>query len=109
MKLEEIQVHPQYDSATYDFDIALLKLDTTLNLFNYTPACLPERNVDFVGETAWVYGWGGQSDGGHRGHSDVLRETTVEVISNQECNQRQHWRNYVVLTYQGSHQHRKIM
>ena len=62
----------------------------------YTPACLPpkEFELDYIGESAWVYGWGREAD--HPKGCDptlfpkpkpspVLRETTVDIISNDEC------------------------
>ena len=86
LELEEIILHEDYNSATTEHDIALLKLKEPLDLsvrlehlaciplgwFSitkwthqvYTPACLPESGVDFTGETAWVYGWGTTEMGG---------------------------------------------
>ena len=103
-------IHNDYDHANVPFDIALLKLAEPLDLSIYTPICLPERNSTFVGSTAWVYGWGtirnpegfrsesGSESGCGSGSgsadlkgSRTLQETTVEVISNEECNKTQHW------------------
>lgn len=83
LELEEIIMHEDYNSATTEHDIALLKLKEPLDLSVYTPACLPESGVDFTGETAWVYGWGTTEMGGDI--EDTLRETTQTILSNDEC------------------------
>ena len=49
-------VHPNYDTSTTNNDIALLKLAEAVDLSIYTPACLPASSVDYVGQTAKVYG-----------------------------------------------------
>ena len=49
-------VHPNYDEATTNNDIALLKLAESVDLSIYTPACLPASSADYVGQTAKVYG-----------------------------------------------------
>ena len=96
MEIEEIFIHNDYNPANITFDIALLKLAEPLDLSIYTPICLPERNSTFEGSTAWVYGWGAMGTAEGSGSADfeaarALQETTVEVISNQECNETQHW------------------
>ena len=89
--IEEIFFHHDYNN-TVDSDIALLKLAHPLNLSTYTPICLPERNSMFVGSTAWVYGWGLMGTEGWDNHTAIaLQETTVQVISNQQCNKTEHW------------------
>ena len=89
--IEEVFFHHDYNN-TVDSDIALLKLAHPLNLSTYTPICLPERNSMFVGSTAWVYGWGLMGTEGWDNHTAIaLQETTVQVISNQQCNKTEHW------------------
>ena len=103
--MEKIIVHSQYASKyiretrsyTEIFDIALLKLDVAVNLFHFTPACLPGRNLNVAGKTAWVYGWGMHEEGRDKPISNILRETTVKVISAQECTQKQHWEHAGIL------------
>ena len=102
LEIEEMFIHNSYDFFNISFDIALLKLADPLDLSTYTPICLPERNSTFAGSMAWVYGWGakgnpaGSGSGSGSGQPDyevvrALQETTVQVISNQECNENQHW------------------
>ena len=90
LEIDAVIVHPDFDIGTLVNDVALLKLKTPLDLAKYTPVCLPERNRTFVGEIAWVYGWGTfiNSTGPM---SNVLREIAVQVISNQVCSQDPHW------------------
>ena len=90
MEIDEIIIHPDYTKTPPNNDVALLKLKTPLNLDKYTPVCLPERNRTFVGEIAWVYGWG-QFINSTGPVSNVLREIAVQVISNQVCSQEPHW------------------
>ena len=90
LEIEAVIVHPDFDISTSVNDVALLKLKTPLDLAKYTPVCLPERNRTFVGEIAWVYGWG-QFINSTGPMSNVLREIAVQVISNQVCSQDPHW------------------
>ena len=90
LEIEAVIVHPDFDISTSVNDVALLKLKTPLDLAKYTPVCLPERNKTFVGEIAWVYGWG-QFINSTGPMSNVLREIAVQVISNQVCSQDPHW------------------
>ena len=74
-------------------DIALLKLKEKVDLSIYTPACLAPTDADYTGQTASVYGWGWEKDAAplpcvpQPPLSPVLKETTVTVLSNQECEQ----------------------
>ena len=52
------------DTTTYDYDVALLRLDEPIRYqANIIPICLPQDDSDFVGETAWVTGWGSTFSG----------------------------------------------
>ena len=89
LEIDSIIIHPDYapsSSSSYiESDIALLKLKAPLDLDKYVPACLPEWNRTFVGMTAWIYGWG-RFIGRRRGPlSNILRQTTGQVISEQIC------------------------
>ena len=47
------------DTSVYDYDIGLLRLNKPIKFQdNIMPICLPEDDRDFVGDTAWVTGWG---------------------------------------------------
>ena len=86
MKIDRAIIHPKYNDRNDNNDIALLKLKNPLDLTEYTPVCLPERNQMFVGETAWVYGWG-LFENGNPDLSPVLRQTTQQVIASDKCEQ----------------------
>ena len=56
VKVAKIITHPAFDTATFDNDIALIKLSTAVDLNTYTPACLANSGDDFTDKQAWVYG-----------------------------------------------------
>merc|ERR1712243_248065 len=82
--VEKVLVHPKWDSLNTKNDIALIKLKTSADLTKYTPACLANTGDNFVGKTAWVYGWGQTAFKADFG-SSVLLKLQVKVASNQEC------------------------
>ncbi|XP_033642596.1 trypsin alpha-3-like [Asterias rubens] len=77
--------HPSFDISTFDFDIALIKLDA--------PAVLSPRvqtiqiaaaNSDVAaGTSLLVSGWGKLSDGGDR--TKELRQVAVDALSRATC------------------------
>merc|ERR1712080_737061 len=75
--------HASYSSSPPLNDIALLKLKQKVDITKYSPVCLPKAGSTWVGEMADVYGWGTTSYGGST--SDILQETSVEVITNAAC------------------------
>ena len=79
-------LHPKYNDADLTYDMALLKLKESLDLNIYTPACLPEANSQWLGEIAWVYGWG-MWDNDIDENNPVLKETKQVIIKDVECEQ----------------------
>lgn len=58
-------VHPKYNFFTYEYDLALVKLETPLEFTNHiAPICLPGTDDLLVGANATVTGWGRLSEGG---------------------------------------------
>lgn len=58
-------VHPRYNYFTYEFDLALVRLDTPLVFQPHiAPLCLPASDDLLIGENATVTGWGRLSEGG---------------------------------------------
>ena len=50
-------IHPYYHNLVYlDNDIALLRLEEPVDLYIYTPVCLPYFGQDFTGQAAWIAG-----------------------------------------------------
>ncbi|XP_062383232.1 coagulation factor VII isoform X2 [Sardina pilchardus] len=85
----QVRVHEQYDHATKDNDLALLRLTSRIALSNYAiPICLPALNGTF-GRTlagirlSTVSGWGRLAELGPA--SPVLQRLEVPRVPNQEC------------------------
>ena len=89
-------IHEDFDFSEETFDIALVKLNSSLNLTKHTPACLPDMASTFVGRTAWVYGWGAVSNASYfeqeyavneddYEYPELLTETTQTVVTNERC------------------------
>lgn len=58
-------VHPKYNFFTYEFDLALVKLEQPLVFAPHiSPICLPATDDLLIGENATVTGWGRLSEGG---------------------------------------------
>jgi len=84
----EIRQHRNYYDRTYENDIAVLVLSTTVDLYAYPnikPACLPDTETvdDLIGERAVVSGWGTVGTGQHlNGH---LHKVTVDIYGKSNC------------------------
>lgn len=77
-------VHPKYNFFTYEYDLALVKLDTSLEFAPHiSPICLPANDDLLIGENATVTGWGRLSEGGTL--PSVLQEVLVPIVSNDRC------------------------
>lgn len=83
-RVAEIRQHAEFDAATYENDIALLKL-LRPSLFNsyIWPICMPPFGDSYEGKRAVVIGWGTQFFSGP--HSSILMEVTVPVWKNDDC------------------------
>ncbi|XP_066595927.1 venom protease-like [Prorops nasuta] len=82
--ITEIRMHKDFDSVSYENDIAIIKIHrpTTFNTYIW-PICLPPIGQSFEGKTAVVTGWGTQYYGGPA--STVLMEVTVPVWPQEKC------------------------
>jgi len=81
----KIYVHPSYNVATSDYDVALLRLARPISaeeiaVIGTTASELP---LDDAGTTAIVSGWGTTSSGGSI--STLLRSVGVPIQSNTTC------------------------
>uniref|UniRef100_A0A4W3JUS3 Transmembrane serine protease 3b n=1 Tax=Callorhinchus milii TaxID=7868 RepID=A0A4W3JUS3_CALMI len=83
--VEKIIHHKKYRGRTFDYDIALIKLDIQLTFDDQVqPICLPNSEQEFVeGKTCWISGWGTTNEGDKI--SVGLREAQVPLISNNVC------------------------
>ncbi|KAL0100848.1 hypothetical protein PUN28_019319 [Cardiocondyla obscurior] len=84
-RVQIVASHPQFDSRTYENDLALLRFYEPLLPFqpNILPICLPDDDETYVGRTAYVTGWGRLYDEGPL--PSVLQEVAVPVINNSVC------------------------
>lgn len=87
MGLMKVQVHENYNHASSDSDIAILKLARPVEFTRFIrPICLPDHGQDLTPETqVLVSGWGDTGNGNAQ-FSDELQEVAVELRSNDECN-----------------------
>uniref|UniRef100_A0A3Q2TJ66 Vitamin K-dependent protein C n=1 Tax=Fundulus heteroclitus TaxID=8078 RepID=A0A3Q2TJ66_FUNHE len=91
--------HDNYNPATGDSDVALVRLNRSVSLNRYAvPICLPtkefaERELLPV-RYHTVSGWGKRTSGGNTGTpstrplSPVLRQMSVPIIQNSQCSQK---------------------
>ncbi|XP_025158310.1 serine proteinase stubble isoform X2 [Harpegnathos saltator] len=77
-------VHPKYNFFTYEYDLALVRLESSLTFAAHiSPICLPATDDLLIGENATVTGWGRLSEGGTL--PSVLQEVSVPIVSNDRC------------------------
>lgn len=86
-RVSEIRQHIDFDAATYENDIAILKLIRP-SLFNsyIWPICMPPMSGTYEGKRGVVIGWGTQFFGGP--FSSTLMEVTVPIWNNDDCQQK---------------------
>lgn len=85
----QVIVHPGYSPSEYENDIALLELATPVTVGTAAKlislATSPADNALFdPGDASVVTGWGTTTEGGNA--ATILREVTVPIVSNAECN-----------------------
>jgi len=69
-------VHPKYNFFTYEYDLALVRLESSLTFAAHiSPICLPATDDLLIGENATVTGWGRLSEGGTL--PSVLQEVNI--------------------------------
>ncbi|MBN3315993.1 TMPS9 protease, partial [Atractosteus spatula] len=85
--LQQIIVHPDYDSSTNNNDIALLRLSSSVSFTNYIqPICLADRSSSFfTGTSCWVTGWGDTAEGGSLSGNQTLQEVQLPIMGNRQC------------------------
>lgn len=77
-------VHRDYNPDTFDNDIALLELETPFEMQPHiVPICLPEEDEDYVGQFAFVAGWGKLSYGGFI--PSILQTVRLPIIDSHVC------------------------
>ncbi|KAM6448314.1 transmembrane protease serine 2 isoform 3-T4 [Liasis olivaceus] len=84
-RVARIISHPNYDSASKNNDVALMKLQYPLS-FN-GPVCLPNAGMMFeTNQQCWISGWGAKYQGGNT--SKELNAALVPLIDSSICNGR---------------------
>lgn len=65
-KIKRIISHPYFNDYTYDYDIAVVELQSPVTFSSVVqPICLPDATHNFpVGKDLWVTGWGATVEGG---------------------------------------------
>ncbi|XP_031429607.1 ST14 transmembrane serine protease matriptase a [Clupea harengus] len=85
--LKQVISHPSYNAYTFDFDIALMELDSPVTLSDTVhPICLPSASHVFpAGKSVWITGWGATREGASSG-PNVLQKAEVRIINSTVCN-----------------------
>jgi len=84
----KIVSHPQYDTMSHDYDIAVITLASAVSIDNINTKVIPlPYNGQLVpgGSPALVTGWGSTLVGG--AISSILRKVTIPVVDKQKCTQ----------------------
>ncbi|KAL9921434.1 uncharacterized protein ACN427_002475 isoform 1-T1 [Glossina fuscipes fuscipes] len=83
-RVEIVVSHPQFDFRTFEYDLALLRFyEPVIFQPNIIPICVPDSDENFIGQTAFVTGWGRLYEDGPQ--PDVLQEVAVPIINNTIC------------------------
>ncbi|KAE8299022.1 Transmembrane protease serine 3 [Larimichthys crocea] len=95
LAVEQIIYHARYRPKVGDYDIALMKLTTSLVFSgSVQPICLPNHGEEFeAGTMCWISGWGATETDGET--SIVLRSAKVPLISTETCNQPEIYNGHV--------------
>ncbi|XP_057608705.1 coagulation factor XI isoform X2 [Chionomys nivalis] len=93
-RVQEIIIHDQYKAAESGYDIALLKLESSMNYTDsQRPICLPSKGDENVLYTeCWVTGWGYTRLRGEV--QNTLQKVKIPLVSNEECQTR--YRNHKI-------------
>lgn len=76
--------HRNFDSNTYNHDIALLRLRKKVPFTKtISPICLPKDSKDPAGKVATVIGWGRTSEGGTL--PGKLQQVNVPILTVNQC------------------------
>ncbi|XP_053126279.1 suppressor of tumorigenicity 14 protein [Hemicordylus capensis] len=84
--IKQIIRHPSFNDFTFDYDLAVLELDSPVTLTNYIqPICLPDITHEFpAGKYLWVTGWGATQEAGTG--ATILQKAEIRMINQTMCN-----------------------
>lgn len=79
--IKRIVVHPDFDTTTFDSDIALLELnvEALIAVIKFAPEDIP------TGKAATVVGWGNRNSSGGNDYPSDLHEVGVPIINRTTC------------------------
>ncbi|XP_056622578.1 chymotrypsin-like protease CTRL-1 [Triplophysa dalaica] len=82
--MSRVITHPNYTSSTYDNNIALLQLSSSVDFTAHIkPVCLAAAGSEFdEGIQSWVTGWGVTES---NPLPDTLQEAEIAIVSNYNC------------------------
>ena len=85
VNVSKLFLHEQFNPETIDYDIALLKLESPVELSKtIRPVCLPEESMTFrPGTMCYVTGFGVTEQGGDV--SATLQEASVPIVPQKTC------------------------
>ncbi|KAG9482148.1 hypothetical protein GDO78_011047 [Eleutherodactylus coqui] len=84
-KIKKLSANRDFNSYTYDNDIAYLELESPVAYTDFIqPICIPESSHVFpVGRSIWVTGWGALSESGTG--AEILQKAEIRIINQTEC------------------------
>ncbi|XP_037646086.1 transmembrane protease serine 3 [Sebastes umbrosus] len=93
LAVEQIIYHARYRGL--DYDIALMKLNTSLAFNGFVePICLPNYGEEFEeGTMCWISGWGATDEDGES--SVYLRSAVVPLVSTKTCNRPEVYHGFI--------------
>ena len=90
-KVEEVVIHPQYQSNNLYNDLAVLKLSSRVDTDQHPhigPICLPHHAQIFAGRRCYVSGWGKDVFGPNGTYHSTLKEVDVPVLLDFDCERK---------------------
>lgn len=87
-QIEEIIVHPQFNRRNLNNDIALIVLNSPMDIAqNVNPVCLPKLGRNFNGQNCFATGWGVNAFN-ERNLRSILKRVELPFVSHAMCEQK---------------------
>lgn len=88
--IDNVLVHPGFNPANLQNDIALVRLAEPVDTKSYPhirAVCLPQQGYQYTGQRCWTAGFGKDAFEGGK-HSYILREVDLPIMDSNECEKR---------------------